>query len=76
MFGKSDKDDNLKTTVFDLEGSLKQNPAKKKEFVDEINGKMDSLKTILRNGENKKEFEQFAFLLQGYAAAIKVADRL
>lgn len=75
MFGLEDKkrrDD--KAALFDLEVDLKT-PKKRKETVTKIEGRIAQLKTILRSGQNKEDFDEVGILLQGYAALLKVVGR-
>lgn len=75
MFGLEDKkrrDD--QAALFDLEVDLKT-PKKRKETVAKIETRIAQLKTILRSGQNKDDFDEVGILLQGYAALLKVVGR-
>ena len=73
--GKNGK--KLESTVFELEETLKKNPRKKKELIDSVADRMESLKARLRKGhKDQKEYDQIAFLLHGYNAMVKVVNRI
>lgn len=61
---------------FDLEMSLKKDPLKKQELLKEIEGKVQELKTLLRDGTSTEDFDQYGILLHGYSALQKVLNRL
>ena len=61
---------------FDLEQELKKNPKKKQELLKEVEGKIQELKTHLREGSTGKHFDDFGILLHGYNALQKVLNRV
>lgn len=60
--------------IFELENEL-QNARKYKELKEHIENRIQEIKQILREGENKKEFERFGLILNGYTALLKVFSR-
>jgi hypothetical protein len=60
---------------FDMEKDLKD-PANVRAMKEKINGRVQELKAILRQGEDKKAFEETQTLLHGYLAAQKVIQRI
>lgn len=75
MFGLENKQKKKpEEFVFELEKEL-QNPAKHKALKEKVEHKIQELKKILRDGENKKEFERFGLILHGYTALLKVMSR-
>lgn len=73
-FGK-EKKKKADDWVFDLENDAKH-PIKSKEIKDKISSCIQDLKTILRQGEDKKLFDETQVLLNGYLAAQKVIQRV
>lgn len=61
--------------LFDLEVDM-QDPKKEKELRGQIEEKIQLLKTILRSGESKENFERFGTLLLAYVSILKVIDRI
>ena len=61
---------------FDLEMALKKDPLKKQTLLKEIEGKVQELKRLLRDGTATEEFDQYGILLHGYSALQKVLNRL
>jgi len=59
---------------FDLEKDLKA-PANLRSMKEKVNARIQELKTVLRQGEDKKNFEDAQVLLHGYVAAQKVIQR-
>lgn len=66
--GKSDE------AMFDLEKDLAQ-ASQRKEVQQRIQSRMLQIKGLLRAGLSKEEFNQFGYLLHGYAALLKVVAR-
>lgn len=60
--------------IFDLEKELKD-PKKCAELKKKIEGKIQKIKTALRTGAIKEEFDQYGLLLHGYASLLKVVMR-
>lgn len=60
--------------VFELEKEL-QDPKKHKEIKEKVENRIQEIKKILRDGENKKEFERFGLILHGYTSLLKVMTR-
>lgn len=77
MFGLEGdkKEDKPAPFVFDLEKELKD-PKVLKEMTKKVEEKIGKVKTILRKGENKDEFDQFGVLLNGYTALLRVISRV
>jgi len=61
---------------FDLEMALKKDPQKKQALLKEIEGKVQELKNLLRDGTPTDEFDQYGVLLHGYSALQKILNRL
>lgn len=61
--------------LFDLEIEM-QDPKKEKELRSQLDEKIQLLKTILRSGESKENFERFGTLLLAYVSILKVIDRI
>jgi hypothetical protein len=77
MFGLEEqkgKGKHPKDFTFDLESDLK-NAQKSREIKDKVEKKIQMIKQILRNGENKEEFDQLGVLLHGYTSLQKVISR-
>jgi hypothetical protein len=60
--------------VFELEKEL-LDPKKHKAIKEKIEDRIQEIKKILRDGENKKEFERFGLILHGYTSLLKVMSR-
>jgi hypothetical protein len=60
--------------LFELEKEL-LDPKKHKEIKDKVESRIQEIKKILRDGENKKEFERFGLILHGYTSLLKVMSR-
>jgi hypothetical protein len=75
MFGLKDKSDKRPDEfLFDLEVEL-NDPNKQVELLKLVEQRLQSLKTHIRAGENKEDFNKFGRLLHGYAALIKVITK-
>ncbi len=76
MFGMgSDKKKNKVAEInFDLEDELKD-PGKLRAYKEKIEERVVQLKSMLRQGEDKKVFDQTQTLLHGYLALQKVIQR-
>ncbi len=59
---------------FELEKELK-NPKRHKELKEQVENRIQEIKQLLRDGENKQEFERFGLILQGYTSLLKVFSR-
>lgn len=78
MFGlEKDKDKKKPAAdfIFDLEKELKD-PKKQKEIVQKIQDQIQEIKTILRSGEAKEDFDKLGVLLHGYTSLVKVTARV
>lgn len=77
MFGMEGdkKKKNLSDYSFDLEQDLKD-PGKLRAFKEQMEDRVQKMKTLLRQGEDKKVFDQTQTLLHGYLAAQKVIQRV
>lgn len=60
---------------FDLENDLKD-PGKLRALKEKIEARIQQLKVLLRQGEDKKTFDQVQTLLHGYLAIQKVIQRI
>lgn len=67
-----------KKPAYDLEVELNGPSAKEKEqeLKKLIQERVESLKTLLRKGEDREEFEQSETLLHGYLSLQKVVDKI
>jgi len=76
MFGleKQKKKTKLEEFVFDLEKELKIGK-KHRELKKKVEERIQSIKELLRTGENKDEFDQYGVLLHGYTSLMKVIAR-
>ena len=72
MFGLEKK--RKKPFEFDLQKELKKTK-RKKEILDIVETKSQSLKEALRTGRASDNFDQCGIILQGYAALAKVINR-
>lgn len=75
MFGLEKKQSGL---AFDLETELKgpKGSEKASELKKLIAARKEALKTALRRGEDKKEFEKAEILLHGYNALEQVLEKV
>ncbi len=60
---------------FDLEEDLKD-PGKLKAMKEQVEERINQLKGLLRQGEDKKSFDEAQTLLHGYLATQKVLQRV
>lgn len=75
MFGlENQKKKKIEPFVFELEKELKD-PKKHREIKQRVEGQIQLIKTTLKSGENKEEFDQFGVLLHGYTSLLKVMAR-
>lgn len=76
MFGleSQKKKKNADEFVFELEKELKVGK-KHKELQKQVEERIQSIKEVLRGGENKDEFDKFGSLLHGYTSLLKVMAR-
>lgn len=76
MFGM--KKDNSKKSVtdysFDLEEDLKD-PGKLRAIKEQVEERVQQLKSLLRQGEDKQKFDEIQTLLHGYLAIQRVIQR-
>ena len=76
MFGLEDqkKKKPAEEFIFELEKELKD-PKKHKEIKEKTEKRIQDIKTMLRQGENKEEFETLGLILHGYISLLKVMSR-
>lgn len=76
MFGleSQKKKKNTDEFVFELEKELKIGKTHK-ELQKQVEDRIQSIKEVLRSGENKDEFDKFGSLLHGYTSLLKVMAR-
>ncbi|MEM1283484.1 MAG: DUF5398 domain-containing protein [Chlamydiota bacterium] len=76
MFGLENKksDDTPSEFVFDLEKDLKDQK-KNRELKKLTEERIQKIKTTLRSGSVKDEFDQYGVLLHGYTSLLKVLMR-
>lgn len=77
MFGMDKKKDKgPKPTIFEMEEALKKDPHKKQELLKNMKLRHDHVKQFMREGSKKEEFKQMVHILHGYAALMKVVERI
>lgn len=75
MFGlENQKKKKIEPFVFDLEKALKD-PKQYREMKEKIENRIQKIKTILKSGENRDEFDKLGVLLHGYTSLLKVIAR-
>ncbi len=75
MFGlEEQKKKKAEAFVFELEKDLK-NPAKAKELKAKAEQQIQTIKSVLKTGEEREEFDKFGVLLHGYTSLLKVMAR-
>lgn len=62
--------------AFDLEKEFKEDHAKAKKFLKEIDEKQAKLKNMARSGASKEEFDKLNIYINAYQALHKVITRL
>lgn len=77
MFGMegTKKKKKVEEYSFDLENELKD-PGKLRALKERVEERIQQLKTLLRQGEDKNTFDQVQSLLHGYLAVQKVIQRV
>jgi len=76
MFGLEGQEKKKKARGFEFELEKELlNAAKHKEIKAHIEDRIQEAKKLLRDGENKKEFDRFGLILQGYTSLLKVFSR-
>ncbi len=75
MFDKNKGKKKTPEIKFDMENDL-SDPVKLRKSQEEIATKIQKLKNLLRQGENKKTFDQTQAVLTGMLAAQKVINRI
>jgi hypothetical protein len=61
---------------FDLEKEVKGNPSKAKDLLKVCEERIQELKSLLRQGANTADYDNYGILLHGYAALQKVLTKL
>jgi hypothetical protein len=75
MFGLEDqKKKKSQEFVYELEKELKSS-SKHQQIKKNVEDRIQTVKEVLRSGENKAEFDQFGVLLHGYTSLLKVMSR-
>lgn len=74
MFGLEGQKKDKKEFEFELEKEL-LDAKKHKELKQHVENRIQEIKKILRDGENKKEFERLGLILHGYTSLLKVFSR-
>lgn len=75
MFGLEDqKKKKIEPFVFDLEKELKD-PKRYREIKQKVEERIQAIKTALKSGESKEEFDKLGMLLHGYTSLLKVMAR-
>lgn len=77
MFGLEGHKKKKKTEefVFELEEDLMA-PAERIKIKKKVEERIQQIKSVLRSGENKAEFDQFGILLHGYTSLLRVISRV
>lgn len=75
MFGLDNKNVDLS---FEIEKELKgpNHVEKRTELKQLLNKRVEELKSLLREGEDKEEFEKTEILLHGYMSLLKVIEKI
>jgi Family of unknown function (DUF5398) len=76
MFGleKQKKKKKVEPFVFDLEKEL-ADTKKHREMKKKVEERIQRIKSFLKSGESKEEFDQLGVLLHGYTSLLKVMAR-
>ncbi|KAF3362297.1 hypothetical protein PHSC3_001126 [Chlamydiales bacterium STE3] len=76
MFGLENQKKKKKAEpfVFDLEKEL-MTLKMHKEIKEKVESRIQSIKEVLRVGENKEEFDQMGVMLHGYTSLLKILSR-
>jgi len=77
MFGLEDQKGKKKSGqefVFELENEMK-NPVKHREIKNRVEKQIQNIKTELRSGTEKGDFDLYGLLLHGYTSILKVMSR-
>ena len=74
MYGLEKKE--RKLFEFDLEKDLRKHPAKIKELLKTVEGRIHEIKNALRQGTGSEDFDKLGVLLHGYAALQKVLTKI
>jgi hypothetical protein len=74
MFGLEKKEKGL--FEFDLEKELKGNAHKLKDLMKQVEARIQSVKSALREGSQSKEFDNLGVLLNAYTALLRVLTRI
>lgn len=76
MFGleSQKKKKKIEPFVFELEKELKD-PKTHKELKQKVENRIQEIKSTLKSGENKEDFDKFGVLLHGYTSLLKVMAR-
>ena len=61
---------------FDLETEFRENPAKLKQKIKQVEERIQEIKNLLRQGSSSADFDKLGVLLHGYAALQKVLNRI
>jgi hypothetical protein len=61
---------------FDLESELHKDPSKAKALAKEVEERIGKLKTLLRQGADNDDFDEYGVLLHAYAALQRVLKRV
>ncbi len=61
---------------FDLEQEMRQDPAKAQHTLKTVEGRIQELKSLLRQGAAPEDFDNLGILLHGYTALQRILTRL
>lgn len=75
MFDMAKKKKDNANWEFDLEKEL-SDPAKKRKYKEQVDQSVNEIKNLLRQGIDKKTFDDAQTLLHGYLAIQKVLQRV
>jgi hypothetical protein len=75
MFGLGERGNVVEEVVYDIEDELKV-PENVKKYQKDIEEKIQSVKSTLREGVDKEHFENYGALLHGYLAFLRVMQRV
>lgn len=79
MFGmekKAEDKGKSKEMVFDLEKDITSDPANYDAIKTKAKDRIQKLKTVLRSGADKENFDKYGILLHGYVSFKKIIERV
>lgn len=74
MFGL--EKDKKELFEFDMEKDFRKHPQKLVEMSKSVEGKINAIKSHLRQGAGAQDFENLTFVMQGYSVLLRVLNRI